>query len=1063
MGAFLLSGATGLIYELVWTRQLIFVFGGTTYAITTVLVAFMGGLGLGCYLAGRLCHRVWPQARANNRWSHGDEARRWGPAGVYGALEICIGLYALAVPELLGAMEPVYRAMYDHVADQPWLLTAVRVLISAGVLLIPTTCMGATLPLLVHYLAASGGGIGSHVGRLYGINTFGAAMGTLATGFLLLPALGLSTTTRLAAAANVLIGLAAILLLRSKHEPHPEVSRGGAEDAEKVNRGESAIRNSQSAVPFMDRANALRRRVLIASAVSGFCAMVYQISWTRVLVMSIGSSTYAFTCILAAFILGLALGSLALAGRSDRWNRPATTLGILQLGVGLSSVLIAPHYGRVPSLVQHLVWAHADRYGVVLALEFLLVIGVTVVPTFLMGATFPLVTRAAAVADHAAALNTGRAYAANTAGTILGAFLAGFVLIRGDVLGVQNSIVAAALLNAAVGAWLVVRGDLAASSRPRPLLWPIAAVLAVPLLGAASGGWSREWLTSAPFMNLASSPDAQPVHRVEFFAEGVDVTAAVTVWPGDPEILSLSINGKADASTEIPDMTTQLLTGHLSALLTGDGQRACVIGLGSGMTTAAFPRYPTYTAIDCVELSEEVVRAAEYFAPFTYEVLHDPRVRLIRADGRNHLLLSDRTYDVITSEPSNPWMAGIANLFTVEFYRLCRSRLAEDGLLLTWLHAYQMSQRDFRMVARTLCEVFESVSVWELSQSADYLFVASRRRPAIPLDDVLARYRTPSVRSDLYRVGVARIEQVLGRFIAGDSELRAWAAAAPVNTDDNARLEFSAPRNIYRSEQMQIATELFALQQSVFDRWLVADPQRPDHQTIVRRTLDVVRSRTARVQSYRRWEAGDVAGSLEDIFEAYALNPGDFDIFRRLVELCELARARQGDAGRPDARIAALIARMDTLRRPILARNTGASLEEIAASLVSFSENARHSGKLEVAADYLAEAHGLLPDHADILMTLADVLAAQARFDAAAAVLDPWLAARPNDAQAALRRARVSARQGDPETAIAHLRIALAGGAITPDGVRQDDAFAGWMDDPRLTELLGGAAGSGPR
>jgi spermidine synthase len=304
--------------------------------------------------------------------------------------------------------------------------------------------MGATLPVLVRYLTMHGRLLGRSVGYLYGINAFGAVLGTLAAGFLLIPGFGLLHTTWLAAAINIGIGVLAVNLL---HQP---VAAPAVATTPK-SRTKTADQPGSAPLPRV-----VRRVLLAGFAVSGFAAMVYQITWTRALVLAIGSTTYAFTCILAAFILGLAVGSIAIARWVDRWKNPVLAFGVFEVLIGLVAVVIVPIHGRIPLVVQSLVAAHYTQYATLLIWQFLLIIAVTFVPTFLMGAIFPLVIRALAADGDEPGATTGRVYLVNTVGTIAGSFLAGFVLIRSEVLGVQNSIILASVLNGLVGVALIV-------------------------------------------------------------------------------------------------------------------------------------------------------------------------------------------------------------------------------------------------------------------------------------------------------------------------------------------------------------------------------------------------------------------------------------------------------------------------------------------------------------------------------------------------------------------------------------------------------------------------------
>ncbi len=982
---FLCSGAAGLIYELVWVRELIFVFGGTTYAITTVLVAFMGGLGLGCFLSGKLSHRL----------------RR--PGRLYGIVEIGIGIYALLVPLLLNVAEPVYRALYAQTASTPLLLNLVRFGVGALVLIIPTTLMGATLPILVRYVTLQGGALGRSVGQLYGINTLGAVVGTVGAGFVLIPALGLLHTTWLAAGLNIGIGIMAVLLLgqagalgaapgAASAAARPSAAGGTAGSAAggTVRSGAAASGRGgmrESPAPRGPRAAEegvsphLRLALLVGFAISGFAAMVYQITWSRALVLSLGSTTYSFTCILAAFILGLALGSLAVARWVDRWRNPALVFGVLEILIGLVAVVIVPIHGRVPLIVRELVSSQFQDYGKLMASQILVVIAVTIVPTLLMGAIFPLVTRALAATGDDAGAATGRAYAVNTLGTITGSFLAGFVLIRSDVLGVQNSIIFASVLNGLIGLLLVVLAGGRGTLLRRSAI-PAAGVLLIPVVALGAGRWDKEVLTAGPFLNRKNLPPRELV----YYEEGVDLTVTVEHPKDMPTSLSLTVNGKPDASVSVEDMVTMLLLGHLPALLDTDARSACMVGLGSGISLAALARHPSFERIDCVEISEEVVRAAEYFNDFTYNVMHsDPRVRLLLADGRNHLLLTDQRYDLIITQPSNPWMSGISNLFTREYFELGRSRLTDDGLMAVWLQAYKTSVDNFRMVIRTLFEVFEHVSLWELGED-DFLMIASRGPQRIDLAEFDRRFRVPTVRADIFRVAIRRPAQILARYVASDEALRRWVAAAPVHTDDNALLEFSAPRHMYKGSR-DVARAVMELQSGVL-RDLGDGP--PD-EALAAEIDAAIEARWARIPALEAGERGDITGALRILIENFRRNPQNVLLHRFLINSKRNVESA-GLATRAD--LAPLLAQIAALPPPFSAPQKGAPLPQI------ISDFRGMAGRLPplTAAALLTAAHDLDPSDAEVVRELAELLIRLERPDEARRIVHEFLQGNPKAA-----------------------------------------------------------------
>lgn len=1029
---FFLSGCTSLVYEVVWTRQLILVLGGTTYAITTVVVAFMSGLALGSHIAGRLS----------------DALKR--PGRAYGMLEIAVGLYGLIVPLLLGAAQPLYQVMYPHVADTPWILTGARFLVSSVVLLIPATCMGATLPILVHYTTRDGDAFGRSVGRLYGINTLGAVLGTMLAGFWLIPALGLTHTTHVAAFTNLAIGLVAILLLGSTGTRLAEAGEGTKRPVVPSPKAD----RSAASVPM---ASNVRWAVMIAFALSGFSAMVYQIAWTRALIMSIGSSTYAFTCILAGFILGLGVGSLLTARRVDRWHNPVLVFGWLELALGLSAILMMPVHGRAPALAEWIVARCHENYGTLLWTQFMLVIAVTLVPTFLMGAIFPLVTKIIAAKEGETGAAVGRAYVINTLGTIVGSLLAGFLLIRSDVLGVQNSIVFAALLNGMAGAWLLI------VSRPAGvhIAWrfapPLAMALVIPLAAVASGRWNRELLTSAPYLGRGKSrgnrPDAEHKREFVYFGEGVDTTVSVLRTSNETTHYSLAVNGKVDASTGDTDMPTQLLSGHLPALLCQDGKKACVIGLASGMTLSAVNRYGSFEQLDCIEISEEVIKAAAFFAPYAYGVLtEDERLNMIRADARNHLLLTHEIYDLIVSEPSNPWISGVSSLFTKEYFSLAKEHLSDRGVLCIWLQAYAMSLNDFRMIAHTLCDVMGFVSIWKAT-TGDILFIAGHRPFEIPLDDVSRRFSAPAVRKDLYRIGIVNVAMVLGRFISSGEPVRQWASTAPIHTDDNALLEFSAPRSLYRPETLSILKELYSIARLPFDEIVTLSARNEMHQRLRERAADSQQGHKLWIRGLEAAENREPVAALRNFLDAYQLDTGDYALHHQLLEYRRTLLERDSSqVVTPE--LMGMLDQIDLVRQPTVTALVGdVAFTELAEALYARAYRAWREGLWSVAADYLAEAHDLDPDKEAIVVRLAFAMARLNRPEDAIRYLEPFLERHPTAGEANHIRAALAAQANDSETALGRIRTALAAG-VAPETLREDRLLAPLRSDPRFEELL---------
>lgn len=836
---FLFSGMAGLIYEVIWSRALVLVMGATTFAITTVLVAFMGGLALGSALAGRYAGRASQPQRA------------------YGVLELFIGVYGLATPWLLHVAEPLYRLLYEQSGQSFWLLVLARFLVSSLFLVVPTTLMGATLPLLVQYMAIGRGKVGAPVAVLYAINTFGAVLGAAAAGFVTIPLFGLSTSTQIAAALNMLV--AGFVWLLPREFPGP----GAAAEKARGLRAAPPV-----PPPELDTTRGRARMLIFAGfALSGAAAMIYQVCWTRALIMSVGPHTYGFTCILAAYITGLGIGSLAVARWVDRWRYPVAAFGLMEVGVAASALAGVPLFGTMPGFVLDVVKAHSSSFNVVLLYEFLAVQAIILVPTALFGAIFPLINRLCARQTDESGRTVGIAYAVNTVGTIAGTIGAGFLMIPAESFGVRRTILAAVVLNASIGLALIV---CAAGRRWRVGHWASAAAAAATLAGVALvPTWNTGRLNSAAYWGRQHSVIDQ---RVRYYREGIDATVAVTEARG---VRSLRINGKIDASNGMDDGYTHVAFPHLAVYSAPKVERMLIIGLGSGISLGSAATHEEIRQIDCVELSEAVVEASrQEFAEYCHGALDSPRVNLIRADGRNHLLLTSTRYDVILSIPSNPWMAGVSSLFTREYFELCKRRLTPQGRLCAWLQAYSISLEDFQSVVRTVASVFPFITLWQ-GASQDCMIIASAGPFTIDAGRFISGHRVPQIRSDLLRIGYAEPHVLASTLVAGGDPLSAWAAGALIHTDDNAHLEFSTPRSLFASERVAVTIlkDLFDRAAMPVDELIRHDAGRPEQVAFMEQAhMGQSAARLRTEAAYLSW-TGRYAAAVRTCSESYYRYP----------------------------------------------------------------------------------------------------------------------------------------------------------------------------------------------
>jgi len=766
---FFLSGATGLVYELLWVRVLYQSFGSTIQSVTTVVAAYMGGLGLGAWLFGRITDRS-PR-----------------PAVLYGKLEIAIGAFGIISPLVLGLAHWIYLGTAGALGLGSAASVALRFGLAALVLLIPTTLMGGTLPVLTRALMGDDRGLlKPSLGRLYGLNTLGAMIGTALAGFVLIELVGVRASLWTTAAINLAIGAAAIVLGREQSLADP--GRKPGED--------------QGLPTSRDH---LHNVALILLALTAFASLLDEIAWTRVLIMVVGGSTYAFTLILLVFLLGIGLGSIIVARRSAPRLDTAVNAALAQGLTGIGAALLFVFFGFLPSYIIA-VFQIADLGAAArLFLMGVAVGAVVLIPAIGMGMTFPLLTDLTAREREARGADVGAAYALNTLGSILGAVLTGFVLIV--ALGTQTTLRIGLIVNGIAALALAVlasRGIAEGSAEDRRIrarVLTAGGLGTVALLAAvAAPGWSTRLIDLGPTI-YARQPMDQAARRRFLEHRGVrqlafreGPNATVSVWEGETG-RSLRVNGKVDASDR-GDMDTQIMIGLAPIVAHPGATSAFLIGQGTGVTTRVLAAVPGMTRVKVVEIEPAVLAMDSLFHAVNDRVLSRPNVHVVVDDARSALQLDRERYDVIVSEPSNPWIAGIATLYTPEFFRIAKARLADDGVFCQWIQLYQLPLPIVAGIVRSLHQVFPHVNVW-FGGTADLVVLASSR--PITYDRTwLAQLIGPGGQLQALSrewLSIEAPDEYFGRQLLGDSGVaRLIARATFGHSDDRPRLEFVAAR-----------------------------------------------------------------------------------------------------------------------------------------------------------------------------------------------------------------------------------------------------------------------------
>jgi spermidine synthase len=750
---FLISGATGLLYEVAFGKLLGYVFGATAYAVSAVLSAFMAGLALGAHLGGRNAGRV---------------AR---PLMAYGALEMVVGVVCAASPSALAGVTGAYVALARAAPGSLAAITLARAGLTALVVIVPTMAMGATLPLLSRVVAGAheprDGG--RRLSSLYAINTAGGALGALASAYAILPALGVRGTMTAAALANLAIGAVAFFTGRAL-PPAPAPVPAASMRAE---------------APLPDVA----RLLLGLAFASGFLVFAAEVVETHLLALLIGNSAYAFGLMLAVFLVCLAIGAARAPAFASKHGPAALARGLL--GAALALAVTLPLWAELPRVFTF-AGGHVASWAGREICRALAALGILALPTLWMGSTFPLLLQRVAGRPDVAS-RVGRLTVANTVGTIAGSILTGYLVL--PALGSQGSLRAIAVALAIASLAAAPRRD------GRAIAWSgLAALLAVGL-----PRWDMARLTNGANVYFTTGPPPDAIAMVR-----EDVHGGVTTVARRGAVTTMYTNGKFQGD-DGPEMPAQRRFAHFPSLFVRRFDRALVIGLGTGTTLGTIASYP-WAHIDVAEISPSIVLAARtFFAPQGLGALEDPRVSLLLNDGRNVLLVATEPYDLVTIELTSVWFAGASSLYSREFYDLVKARLAPSGVLQQWVQLHHIHRTELAVIVSTLRSAFAHVALFVggaqgILVASDAPLVASSAR----LADLEGR---PALRQTL---GGKRMVDLFDELCASEGELdrfvRETEGPLPVSTDDNLYLEYATPKGNVMSYDTSLRETLRVLE-----------------------------------------------------------------------------------------------------------------------------------------------------------------------------------------------------------------------------------------------------------
>jgi spermidine synthase len=767
------SGCSALIYEIVWYQLLQLAIGSTTVSLAFLLASYMGGLCIGS---------IWlPRYRR----------AQMHPLKVYAALELGIGVLGLLVVWLLPLMDRIYVAGAEH-----GLPNAILRAFMAGICLLPPTIlMGASLPAIVRWVKSTPRGV-SWWGLLYGLNTVGAVFGCLLAGFYLLRVFNMHVATYAAVAINLMVAGASYLLAQRT----PETAT--AEDTAPV---------EQPAAELAAPAN--RWPVYITIGLSGACALGAEVVWTRLMGMMLGATVYVFSIILAVFLIGLAIGSSAgswILRSVNSVRTPRLALGwcqiLLSAGIAWTAYMIANSlpYWPINPLLTTSAWFTFQ-------LDMVRCMWAILPPAILWGASFPLALAAAAEPGEDPGRVVGSVYAANTLGTIAGALIVSLILVPS--IGTQQTQRILLLVSAASALFVLVPCVRQYQSKAMAAWLVVSMVMAV-YLAVHLDPIPGKLIAYGRRMPISSSSST-----LLYTAEGINSSVAITQWADGA--FEVDVNGHVEATTELYDMKLQRMVGHLPELIHPNPKSVLGIGFGAGVSAGTFTRYNSIEHITVCEIEPIIPpTSTRYFYRQDYDVLHNPKTRIVFDDARHYLMTTNDRYDVIASDPLDVFVKGTAALYSKEYFEAVKRHLNPGGMFSLYVPLYESDERTVRSELATFFEAFPNATVWANTingQGYDMVFMGQVGPLTINVDEIEERLNRPDyalVAQSLREIGIGSATDLFATYAGQRSDLGHWTEGADINHDDDLRLSYLAGWGINSTMEDAIYRKMMTYRQA---------------------------------------------------------------------------------------------------------------------------------------------------------------------------------------------------------------------------------------------------------
>jgi spermidine synthase len=843
------SGVSCLIYELLWSRYLNLIFGASVFAVATVLACFMFGLAVGS----------WRLGKKIDRNSNSIRTLCW--------LQLGIGLYGLLSPLIYQAISHLVVFIFQSFNPNAYLKQGIRIIISMFTLILPTYLMGGTFPAFIKIYTKQIAGLGKDVGLVYAVNTLGGAIGAFFTGFLLIKFFGLSNTFYLASAINILCaGMIGLFLAKIHADPVQEKVK---------------LKNSSS-IQGPGCSKTLLYLTLALFGLSGFTSLAYEVYWTKILTFFFKDSSYDLAIVLTTFLLGIVIGSFICSKLITKSRKPALLFAVVEILIGLFSILGLFMISQFPYLINHLqtntkLYAlFGERYwfmGTIIRFGYAALI--MIIPASLFGATFPLVSRICISDLKRVGRDLGLMNFINTIGATIGSLMAGFCLI--SWFGIQKSIILLAFLNIGIGVVLIA--VIPMTTKKQRFYFLTTTLVTVVLMMVFLPGWDKLRMSTS---FLEPDQPLEKILKLHFYKEDVyGLTSVVEIMPLHQKLL-ITNRLYGQNSSDMLGLEDHRRLGHIPLLLHPEPQSALVIGLGAGISLRGVNEQ-AIKEIDCVELSGGVIQAAHYFSSENSRITENPDINFIIDDGRSYIGASAKKYDVIIGDILFPMSSGSSNIFSREYFALCKNRLQTDGLFCQWLPIHQLSLQDLKIIIKTFKTVFPNTSLWYgmIGESVPVVgCIGTEKRLEINFAWLQTKYRNRSLVKKLAEINLGNPYLLLSHFIMEGDSINNFCVGEIINTDDRPIIEFLTPKLFIESRVQGVKnlSELSPLSEDIFGL-LINTGNSSTAVSLIKRDLNrYVVAKKIIIEGLELSIWGNLDGQAELYQQALERDPGNEDL-----------------------------------------------------------------------------------------------------------------------------------------------------------------------------------------